>query len=615
MKYQLLIFLVINLFPIHCFTKNIEKNWEKKQLSQLDKLKIYSLSNLYGYIRYYYPNNNLKNFDWYKFLVYSLSELNDCVDEKHISEKLYTLFHPLCPQILFNNNISKNSTPKTNSFYICKNENRHDGIYSEIQHINLWENKYPTPDSLYNFSIGENMIISFPVAISILPQPGKDYQKLKSKIKNIKLNLFSTSLLKAALGKKTQISFIKELNCRIANEIIRCNIIKLFYPYSTEDNLLISWNKSCENHWEKVASCKNLQEYYLSVCQFMHTIKDSHVDINFSLAIGKTAIYSPPYYPALEVEILNNKTLIIHSSNPLLKGYNITKINDIPIAVVLNQKMKNISYSHHKAGIKKLSSNYLFKSFKKDSVIQLTLQKNEQFITYNIKTDLSSPYIVDTTNFIEFVDSIAYINLTSEKGEYNIFKNKIQEIKNTKGIIFDMRGYVQPYTLSILSNIIKSKVSLGNLTKPISFFPGQLEYIPVNKWSIYPAISKDSEKKAIENEYETPIGINIQQPCVFLMDYTSMSFTETLLDIIKTYKLGTIVGENSAGCNGDIMFIKLPFASFTISGYKFINRDFSQHHGKGIVPDIYVINNYNHDEQLKIAKKILYEKLGTCIIK
>ena len=85
-----------------------------------------------------------------------------------------------------------------------------------------------------------------------------------------------------------------------------------------------------------------------------------------------------------------------------------------------------------------------------------------------------------------------------------------------------------------------------------------------------------------------------------------MSFMETVIDIIKNYKLGILIGENTAGCNGDTPHFKLPFASFSMTFAKFLNRDGSQHHGIGIKPDIYVENkDINTDAQLEAAKKYL----------
>ena len=198
-------------------------------------------------------------------------------------------------------------------------------------------------------------------------------------------------------------------------------------------------------------------------------------------------------------------------------------------------------------------------------------------------------------------------------GSYEIFETKIPELKNAKGIIFDLRGYAQPYAMSILANITEQTMLLGNLSQPISYFPNQLntEYIPVEKWDITPAISPESKILAEKSGYQLPANYHITAPCVFLMDYSSISYTETLLDMVKHYQLGTIIGENSAGCNGDMTYIKLPFASFSMTGWKFSNRDGSQHHGIGIIPDIVVENEYDKDNQLKTAITYMHKILRT----
>ena len=77
--------------------------------------------------------------------------------------------------------------------------------------------------------------------------------------------------------------------------------------------------------------------------------------------------------------------------------------------------------------------------------------------------------------------------------------------------------------------------------------------------------------------------------------------------MIRTY----IIGEPSAGCNGDIVYCSLPFASFMMTGYKFMNRDNSQHHCIGILPDICVKNeDFNTDKQLITAIDYINERVG-----
>ena len=58
---------------------------------------------------------------------------------------------------------------------------------------------------------------------------------------------------------------------------------------------------------------------------------------------------------------------------------------------------------------------------------------------------------------------------------------------------------------------------------------------------------------------------------------------------IEGYQLATIVGQPTAGTNGNVNPFSLP-GRYNISwtGMKVLKHDGSQHHGIGILPDIYV---------------------------
>jgi C-terminal processing protease CtpA/Prc len=60
-----------------------------------------------------------------------------------------------------------------------------------------------------------------------------------------------------------------------------------------------------------------------------------------------------------------------------------------------------------------------------------------------------------------------------------------------------------------------------------------------------------------------------------------------LRKIMKYYKIGITVGTHTAGCNGDATQLSMPCATFFMTYNKFLNRDGSQHHGIGVLPDIY----------------------------
>lgn len=61
------------------------------------------------------------------------------------------------------------------------------------------------------------------------------------------------------------------------------------------------------------------------------------------------------------------------------------------------------------------------------------------------------------------------------------------------------------------------------------------------------------------------------------------------MGIIEEYDLGTIIGEATAGTNGNVNRLTLPGGyQITWTGMKVLKHDGSRHHGVGIQPDLVV---------------------------
>lgn len=73
---------------------------------------------------------------------------------------------------------------------------------------------------------------------------------------------------------------------------------------------------------------------------------------------------------------------------------------------------------------------------------------------------------------------------------------------------------------------------------------------------------------------------------IFLSDRNVLSFGETIVELIKTHKIGTVIGEPTSGTNGDAVIVRSPSMGYIFTGYKFLNHDGSLHHGIGVLPDI-----------------------------
>jgi C-terminal processing protease CtpA/Prc len=86
-----------------------------------------------------------------------------------------------------------------------------------------------------------------------------------------------------------------------------------------------------------------------------------------------------------------------------------------------------------------------------------------------------------------------------------------------------------------------------------------------------------------------PAKPHLKAKIIFLTAGGAVSYAESYMSFIKQYKLGTIVGQPTAGANGNVTTFTLP-GGYTIrfTGMNVKQQDGSQLQGIGIQPDIYV---------------------------
>ena len=607
------------------YGKEAKSSWQTKSLDNVSVKNISALSKTYGYIRYFYPKDNLKKFDWYRFLILSLGKIETAATTEELKARLYEIFRPLCPQIEFVESAesSKLSPPadRTLPFYVQTHTNAtHKSV--NIRRVERYERGLPVADSMYCFKLRDDLYVRFPIAVSKLPANTKELQALKKQTENIKLRLFDQSTIKVFFRRniKKEINFLKHYNARIADIIIRRNFIQHFYPYFYEDGLDTNWDKICEQTYRNAALSTDVYQLYDAICTMMHNVKDSHTMNSTDMNVGGLIkSYLKLYYPDFAVNILpksNGKGYTVSIADR--DNAFVTKINGIDVEQIVERKLNTKSYSTLKHGIAMLNLNgELFSSFKKDSVIKLTItengsERNMDIVTnkYFPKYTTLYPYYHSRDLVVPINDTVTYVNICNHSSSYKDFTKHLDLLSKSKVTILDLRGYPTMNTMSILSHYLNTAISLGKIQQQDFYYPDHKNviYTDVPKWYIAPANSKESEAYSKKYRYRKPQNIKINTSLYILANETSISFAETLLDMLKYHKVGTIVGNYTAGCNGDVIVVDMPFATFTTTGAYVVFRDGSRHHGVGIEPDIF-IDSLDTDTPLhRLIKDVYYGK-------
>ena len=150
------------------------------------------------------------------------------------------------------------------------------------------------------------------------------------------------------------------------------------------------------------------------------------------------------------------------------------------------------------------------------------------------------------------------------------FLAALPKINAGKGAVFDLRGYPNRTWTSVIAHLTDSTVTSDRWCVPIVLRPDHRDTTcACSDWSVQP---------------ESP---RIRAHAAFLIDGSAMSAAETLLGIVEHYHLADLVGEPTAGTNGNVTSVRLPGRySISFTGMKVLKHDGSRHHGIGILPTV-----------------------------
>ena len=162
-------------------------------------------------------------------------------------------------------------------------------------------------------------------------------------------------------------------------------------------------------------------------------------------------------------------------------------------------------------------------------------------------------------------------------------------LADAKGVIFDLRGYPKPRP-TFLSHLTDRIVTSPRWHVPVITRPDQQGVTwKTSNWTLRPAQPRIAGRIA------------------FITDGRAMSYAESVLGLVEGERLAPIVGEPTAGTNGNVNPLVLP-GGYTIrwTGMKVLKHDGSPHHGVGIQPTVPVRRTLagiraGRDEQLEAA--------------
>ncbi|WP_300567929.1 S41 family peptidase [Flavobacterium sp.] len=347
------------------------------------------------------------------------------------------------------------------------------------------------------------------------------------------------------------------------------NIIEYFFPYKYQTDQ--KWDWVLTEMLPKFLDPKNEEEYHLTMLELVVKINDSH---GFFITKKTNNYFGLKWLPA-DFLIIDNKAIITKFYNDTLAqkddlriGDVITKVNGEPISQILARNNKYINASN---AASKLRANYsIFNGSTDKMEIEYLRNGNAESKTVNryFFKDLNYKFSWGKDKWKILDGNIGYVNM----GNVTIKEvpEMMENLKNTKGIVFDIRNYPLGTMYQIANYINPTKTDFFKIIEPDLDYPGKFI------WKDGSKCGSNSHKK-----YTGKITILVNQKTQSHAEFTTMGF--------QANKNAVVIGSQTSGADGNVSRLELVGGFKTmITGIGIFYPDGRETQRIGIVPDIEV---------------------------
>jgi hypothetical protein len=546
-NYMKCFFTFCCFYTITCFA-NAQTGYDecKESLTSQNIENLTAFAEIYNCVRYFYPSKAVQSIDWKKLAIYGVRETQHCTSKQELIDRLYMIFHPLCSELRIDSFplplqnlpvLSKKGRKKFIHYGSGKTPYLGFGViallyrldkpyYTKVQSLTASDTL-----SWYGDKAGE-LFFALPEAAAMTNHPS--YNALKQRVDSISINQMNVK----------QREFFVNANLRshrLASIIITWGNFRHFYPY--KDLIAIDWDKQLAQALQD-APTGDYVDFHFCLRKMLEPLHDGHIRVLMGCSKGIYGATLTGRSPGIALKNINDTIVLKDDFLSCPKGTRLDAVNGVPVQEWLEAKKAYVSASPQLKRL--LATEELLTSYRPDTdtafLLALTAPDGKQI-------SVTAPVIeedadkIDTVAFISQKNHVYIFRFRSEKAtDRQLYKTLKSIAKDTaaKGIIIDFRD-AKYMNHKFLGYFIDSAIYSAPFKVPIVTAPKQeqMEY-KINQFKVTPRKGK------------------ITVPVLFLVDASVMSYGESVMGMVEYYKIGAIVGEPTAGINGDVASLSLP---------------------------------------------------------
>jgi C-terminal processing protease CtpA/Prc len=355
------------------------------------------------------------------------------------------------------------------------------------------------------------------------------------------------------------------------------NVINYFFPY--KHLMDKNWEDVLSEYIPKFLAARDSKEYAIAVAEMLTNVQDSHV-----------VAYGPAIYEAFGDTFTPVKVMVVEGE-PVITGFIDdaaaksagAKIGDVIVKVdgeeaskVLARTENYVAASTPQRRLYDACTRFLLGA---DNTTVTLLVRDKENQMREIKLPRKQSFFRRTPersgDIVRLLPgNIGYADL--DRLTLPMVDEMFERFKDTKAIIFDMRGYPNGTFQSIARRLTEKVVTAAMFERPTV---GQDSFPGMNAvQAFYQKISPPEPGKLV-----------YKGKTVMLIDERSISQAEHMGLFLRAANGTTFIGSGTAGANGDITGFSIPGGiSITFTGQSVRWPDGKQLQRVGLVPDIAV---------------------------
>lgn len=543
-----------------------------------------AFARLLGYVRYFHPSDEAAEADWESFAIAGVSEVESAETAVDLRKTLERLFDPLAPTL----RLSDRRLPAlAASSLVAPGQ-------AAVRYVGWWYHGWAEQSDTRPY-YRQRIWKALPAAADSILQPGSEVNvNLGGGVWcSVPLTLYGDTIRTIPAGHPViplqhrpdgWIPSGSDRATRLADVILLWNVAKHFYPYFGDRGE--AWLQALPPALQQAALDQDRFVFMNTLRRLIAALHDGHGWV--------TAAFHYPWVMPMEWTLAEGH-LIVRGVEPAAVdqvhvGDEVVAIEGKPIRSWIGEAEQLVS-----------AATPQDRRVKVGNMIQLLPEPDSLWIDVRSPTGVTTrcrisrrwgnwAHVSQRDSIEEVVPGVVYVDL-SRVGRAR-FNEVLPQLVNAKAVVFDVRGDCD--LSAVLPHLTDSTLESPRMCVPVIREPDQHNMtFDVTQWQVKPALPRLNSKAA------------------FLIDGHAMSHVETFLSMVEHYSLAALVGEPTAGTNGNIGIVRLPGGyRVWFTAMRVLKQDGSPHGGVGILPTVPVVPTVvglmaGRDEQLEGALAIL----------